>query len=168
MTEQIANAGGMHLSFFLEKGLFAVDILRVREIIAMHEITSLPGMPTEIKGVINLRGKIIPVLDLRIKLGLSAADFDRFTCIVVVDMETEDGSIAHVGCIVDSVREVAHLSLEEIQSPPRVNGGQSDDFILGLYKPESHAQVMTILDVQGVLKSLMQEHGEAVETLVGV
>lgn len=152
--ESEQTQSGKFLSFILDRENFAVPILCVREIIAMHSITPLPRLDPEIRGVINLRGKIIPVVDLRMKLGLVTADYDRSTCIVVFDVELEEGSQGNVGCIVNGVREVVSLSLEKIQPPPNVLGHSGSDFIQGLCKLEGSDSVMSILDMDRLLASL--------------
>ena len=151
-TEQ--SESDKYLSFALDEGHFAVQILRIREIIAMHAITPLPRLDPEVRGVINLRGKIIPVIDLRMKLGLTAAAYDRSTCIVVFDVELENGAPGNVGCIVDSVNEVIDLVPDQIQDPPNVVGEAGAEFVHGLCKLESSEKVMSILDMEVLLASL--------------
>ena len=143
---------GKFLTFILSEGDYAVRILQVREIIAMHEITPLPRVPEFVRGVINLRGKIIPVVDLRMRLDLEAKEYDRSTCIVVMDVETPNGAPRNIGCIVNTVSEVVDVKEEDVQSPPSLGKRVRTDYIMGLLKQED--RVVTILDMQNVLASL--------------
>ncbi|MEZ6002569.1 MAG: chemotaxis protein CheW [Planctomycetota bacterium] len=156
-TPTLAGSEDRHLCFVLDGGQFAVQILQVREIIAMHPITPLPGLGAEVRGVINLRGKIIPVLDLRIMLGLHAKEQDRNTCIVVFDASFPDGGTAHIGCIVDSVREVVLLPAEAIQAAPSPKVGGSAAFILGLAKPHPQEPPVSILDIDYLVSDVLEQ-----------
>ena len=102
-------AGGKFLSFQLSKEEYGFDILKVREIIGVVDVTALPNTPAHVRGVLNLRGRIIPVVDLRQRFGMPSAEFTAETCIVVVDSGDEAESSFRVGCIVDSVREVHQM-----------------------------------------------------------
>ena len=105
------------LTFSLGKEEYGVSILKVKELIGMMDITPVPKTPEFIKGVINLRGKIIPVMDLRIKFSMDAQDYDERTCIIVVEIVIK-GSQKLLGVVVDSVSEVVTISDEQIEPPP--------------------------------------------------
>lgn len=163
MTTQVANppvrddAGSKYLTFVLDGGVYGIPILNVREIIAMQPVTPLPRMPMAICGVINLRGKIIPVLDLRTSLSLHAGDIDRSTCIVVLEVEGSDQLSVNIGCIVDAVREVSSVRREDVQDPPSVGTRLDSDYILGLAKSVESDHVVTLLNMQVVLADFMTE-----------
>src|SRR5215470_19269984 len=99
---RVDRRAGKYLTFGLGKEEFAIEVLRVREIMGVQEITSVPQMPEYMKGVINLRGKVVPVVDLRLKFGLPAAEYDQRTCIIVVQVQGESGTIL-MGVVVDGV-----------------------------------------------------------------
>ncbi len=132
------------LSFALEKQTFAVPITSVREINQMTEITPIPKTPSFVKGVINLRGKIVPVVDLKTKLGMTASEASRMTCIVVI--ETESG---RVGAIVDQVSDVVEFADDAIERSVHVSGNQPSDFVNGVGKLDE--RVIVILDIVGAL-----------------
>lgn len=153
------ESGSKFLTFVLEGGVYGIPILIVREIIAMQPVTPLPRMPQAIEGVINLRGKIIPVLDLRKSLGLHAGEHDRSTCVIVLDVETHDQHTVNIGCVVNAVREVSNVKSEDIQEPPSVGTRLDADYILGLAKSEASEHVVTLLDMRVVLSEFMNEAG---------
>lgn len=133
-------SGGRFLTFLLKGETYGVPIHKVREINQMMEITPVPKTPPSVEGVVNLRGKILPVVNLREKLSFERAPYDRETCIVI--LETQMGP---VGIIVDAVREVADLNESQMEVPPQM--GQSHDmkFLSALGKLED--RVIIILDV---------------------
>ena len=153
-------AAGKYLTFFLQGGNYGIPITKVREIIAVQPITALPRMPSAVRGVINLRGKIIPVVDLRSGLGLHAAAHDRATCIIVLDVEVTDQNASHIGCIVDAVSEVVDVQSQELQDPPSIGshtaGSRSrSESILALAKREEDDHVVTLLDMPSILRGLL-------------
>ncbi len=164
-TETKPNASeainGKYLTFKLGTEEFGVQILKVREIIAMQEITPIPSLPAAVKGVINLRGGIIPVVDLRLQLGLTADEFDRNTCIVVteVQMGSED-DLLQIGCVVNAVNEVLTVSESVIEPPPSF--GQSVDVgtLLGIAKIVDQGKVVALLDIDCVLDSIASQAQE--------
>lgn len=155
----LPQAAGKYLTFILDGGHYGTSILGVREIIAVQPITELPGMPSSVKGVINLRGKIIPVVDLRTCLHLQAAEHDRATCIVVLDVDFDGQNTANIGVIVNAVREVADIAADELQPPPSVGGRVSSSYILALAKPEDEEHVITLLNTHQVLSGLFGATG---------
>jgi purine-binding chemotaxis protein CheW len=134
------DKGGKYLTFKLASEEYGLEILKVRELIGVMDITAVPQMPPCMKGVINLRGKVIPVVDLRLKFGLGAADYTDQTCIIVVDVGTE------IGVIVDTVSEVLDIAGDNIDPPPVVNGATDTSFILGLGKVGEAVKILLNID----------------------
>ena len=136
--------GGKYLTFKLDDEEYGVEILKVREIIGMMGITAVPRMPSYMKGVINLRGKVIPVIDLRMKFCLPEAEYTSETCIIVVDVQ---GNL--VGIIVDRVSEVQDIRGENIEDPPSIGTSVDTAFILGMGKSKGNVEIL--LDIDKVL-----------------
>lgn len=141
---------GKYLTFQLANQEYGLVILKVKEIIGMMEITILPRTPEYVKGVINLRGKVIPVIDLRLRFGLNEIEYTEKTCIIVVEIY-ENGLNIQMGIIVDAVSEVLNVSSEEIEPTPRFGVSINTDYILGMAK--SKEGVRTLLDIDKVLVS---------------
>lgn len=137
-----------YLSFRLGKEEFAIKVLSVREIMGMQEVTSVPQTPHYVKGVINLRGKVIPVIDLRLKFGLPAIEYTQRTCIIVVQIEGASGSLS-MGAIVDAVSEVLALHAGDIEDAPDFGDGTSAPYILGMAKLKNKVKIL--LDINMVL-----------------
>ena len=154
------DLAGKYLTFALGKEEYGIGILKVKEIIGMMEITAVPQTPAFVKGVINLRGSVIPVLELRTKFGMPTKEYDDRTCIIVSEVQGGTGQI-QVGMIVDSVSEVLNVVQEEIEPPP-VFGGSSVDTtnILGMAKMKGEVKIL--LDVEHVVSEGMLEHFENV------
>ena len=133
------------LTFRIGKEEFAISIHHVIEIIGIQRITDIPDMPPYVKGVINLRGKVIPVLDVRLRFGLEERPYDDRTCIIVVKLDQNP-----VGLIVDSVSEVIDIPLDQIDPPPSVNKGAESQFVQGLGKVGDTVKI--ILDLEKILK----------------
>lgn len=144
-----SNLGGKYLTFALGHEAYAVDVRKVQEIIRLTSITGVPQMPEFIRGVINLRGKIIPVIDLRIRFGLSTADITDHTCIVVVQIHTGAGGRRETGLIVDSVEEVLNLTAQEIEPTPDFGAQVDTRYLLGMAKVRD--VVKMLLDIDRVL-----------------
>lgn len=153
-----ANRGqaGMYLTFKLADEEYGVEILKVREIIGYMKITAIPQMPGYMKGVLNLRGKVIPVVDLRLKFGLAEAEHTDQTCIIVVDVGTE------VGVVVDTVSEVLDIAAEDIDPAPKVSGGTDTGFILGMGKVGDNVKILLNIN-----KVLSQEEIVAITSAAG-
>ncbi|MGE5422823.1 MAG: chemotaxis protein CheW [Ignavibacteriales bacterium] len=138
-----------YLTFMLGDESYGIPILKVKEIIGMMTITQVPKMPEFMKGVINLRGKIIPVTDLRIKFGLEEMDYHDRTCIIVVEMDTDSGKSVN-GVVVDSVSDVLDIIKENIEPPPSFYGGSLDqDFLTGMGKIKD--KVVMLIDTDKIL-----------------
>ena len=139
---------GKYLTFRLGKEEFGIRVLCVREIMAVQDITAVPGTPPHLKGVINLRGKIIPVVDLRLKLAFPDAPFTQTTCIIVVQV-IQEGEQVQIGIVVDGVSEVLNLAGAEIEDPPDFGEGVDMPFVLGIAKAKGGVKIL--LDIQDVL-----------------
>lgn len=152
-THTAAGARGANenkfLSFRIGKEEFGVEILRVREIIGILGITPLPQTPPYVKGVINLRGKIIPVIELRTRLGIGPREYTDETCIIVVEVSDAGDDRLSMGVIVDSVSEVMDIPRASIEPAPRFGGGLDTNFILGIGKVR--ARVLILLDIDRVM-----------------
>ena len=150
----IANASdtsrlaGKYLTVVLDNEAYGIAVLKVREIIRLQKITPVPQMPAYVKGVINLRGRVIPVIDLRVKFGLNAELAER-TCIVVVQISVEDGRNIQMGLVVDCVEEVVNLTGAEIEPTPEFGARIDTSYLLGLAKVKG--VVKTLLDIQRVV-----------------
>ena len=137
---------GKYLTFSLDNEEFGIGILKVKEIIGIMPITPVPKTPAAVKGVINLRGKVIPVVDLRIKFGLPEAEPTERTCIVVVDVTTGDQS-RQMGVVVDSVSEVLNIKAEEIEDSPQFGGSAvNTDYIVGMAKTGTGVKILMDID----------------------
>ncbi|MCP4744036.1 MAG: purine-binding chemotaxis protein CheW [Actinomycetales bacterium] len=151
---QTHAAEGKYLTFMLDGGHYGIPILHVREIIAVQPITPLPRMPESVRGVVNLRGKIIPIIDLRTALGLHAEANDRSTCVIVLEVDLGDHVPASIGCVVNAVTEVSDISAEELQPPPAIAGKSELDSIRALAKAEESDHVVSLLDMEPILSGL--------------
>jgi len=141
---------GKYLTFTLADEEYGIGILKVKEIIGMMAITSVPRTPDFVKGVINLRGKVIPVIDLRLKFGMPAIDYTDRTCIIVVEIDADDMTI-QIGIVVDSVSEVLNIKEEEIENAPSFGTSINMDYILGMAKIDSGVKIL--LDIDKVLSA---------------
>jgi purine-binding chemotaxis protein CheW len=150
-----AQSAGKYLTVVLESEAYGVAVLKVREIIRLQKITPVPQMPDYVKGVINLRGRVIPVIDLRLKFGLKAEIAER-TCIVVVQVKLPSGQNLQMGLIVDSVEEVVTLAQNEIEPTPDFGTRIDTSYILGMAKVKG--VVKTLLDIDRVVAPETVEH----------
>jgi len=140
-TTAIHEAAGKYLTFVLEQEEYGIEILKVREIIGMVEVTVVPQAPHYIKGVINLRGKLIPVADLRLKFGMEEKVYDEETCIIVLDVS---GRL--IGAIVDTVSEVLDLSGDQIEPAPDFGSKLDTEYILGMGKIGDRVKILLDID----------------------
>ncbi|WP_022663872.1 chemotaxis protein CheW [Desulfospira joergensenii] len=141
---------GKYLTFTLADEEYGIGILKIKEIIGMMPITSVPRTPDFVKGVINLRGKVIPVMDLRLRFGMEAMDYTERTCIIVVEMEGVSGTV-QIGIVVDSVSEVLNVKKEDIEETPAFGTRLNTDYILGMAKMENRVKIL--LDIDQVLNA---------------
>ena len=144
----VPSAAGKYLTFMLGRESYGIPALKVRTIIRLPDITPVPQMPDYIRGVINLRGKVIPVLDLRLKFHLSDGAFNERTCIIVLQVGFPAGSTTQVGIIADAVEEVVLIPHNDVESSPNFGANLSTECILGMAKVRG--AVKTLLDVDRV------------------
>ena len=138
------NTTQQYLTFGLGEEVFALETGSVREVIELVPVTRIPKTPPFMRGVINLRGHAVPVVDLRIKFDMPKAQDTVNTCIIIVDVEVE-GENCHMGAIVDSVREVFEMGSDQINPPPRMGTSIRADFIKGMGK--QNEEFIMILDI---------------------
>ena len=145
-----AQAGkeGKYLTFVLNEEEYGIGIIKIKEIIGMMPITSVPQTPEFVKGVINLRGKVIPVVDLRLRFGMTSIDYNDRTCIIVVEIEGQAGTVM-IGIVVDAVSEVLNIKAEDIEDTPAFGTTLDTDYILGMAKMEGGVKIL--LDIDQVL-----------------
>ena len=156
-----AARAGKYLVFQLDREEFGVCVLKVREIMGLQEITAVPQTPAYVKGVINLRGKVVPVIDLRAKFGLEQAEYTQRTCIVVLEVAAAGRSVM-MGVIVDGVSEVLNVQDNEIEDPPEFGAGTKVPFVLGLAKVKGKVKILLDIDKALSLEDLTGisfEHG---------
>jgi purine-binding chemotaxis protein CheW len=139
---------GKYLTFNLGEETYGLQILKVQEIIGMQEITKVPRTPEYVKGVINLRGKVIPIIDLRRKFRMEEVEISRKTCIIVVQVQRGDAEVI-MGIIVDEVSEVLEIGAEEIEPAPSFGTQVDTAFILGMAKMKDEVKIL--LDIDRVL-----------------
>ena len=137
---------GKYLTFTLHQESYGIDVLKVREIIRQTTITAVPQMPAHVRGVINLRGKIIPVMDLRLRFGFADAANTEHTCIIVVQVKLPDAKAVQMGLIVDGVEEVANIAGADIEDTPDFGGQISTDYIVGMAKVKGAVKVLLDID----------------------
>jgi len=136
-----------YLTFTLDAEVFALDIGKVREVLDFSSVTKVPQMPEFMRGVINLRGNVVPVVDMRLKFGMAVTEKTVNTCIIIVEVAI-DGEITILGAMADSVQEVLDLEQEQIEPAPRIGTKLNTDFILGMGKRDE--QFIIILDVDRI------------------
>lgn len=143
---------GKYLTFLLGREEFAIQVLKVREIMGIQDITAVPQTPTYVKGVINLRGKVIPVVDLRLKFCLPEIEYTQRTCIIVVQVQAA-GVALHTGIIVDAVSEVLTLAAGDIEDTPDFGdgGASAAGYLLGMAKVKGKVKIL--LDIDRVLSA---------------
>jgi purine-binding chemotaxis protein CheW len=150
LTQTKAKAG-KYLTFALGKEEFGIAILKVREIIGYMTITAVPQMPDYVKGIINLRGQVIPVVDLRSRFGMETKEITDQTCIIVVDIHQSNRSF-FAGLVVDHVQEVLNIEGSNIDDAPQFGTDVNTDFLLGIGKAGS--AIKLLLDIDRVLEGM--------------
>ena len=157
-VKAMADREGKYLTFSLADEEYGIGILKIKEIIGMLPITSVPQTPGFVKGVINLRGKVIPVMDLRLRFGMPAIDYSERTCIIVVEIAGQAGTV-QIGIVVDAVSEVLNIKGEDIEETPTFGAKLNTGYILGMAKMEGGVKIL--LDIDQVLSgdelSLLEE-----------
>ncbi|MFZ3048745.1 MAG: chemotaxis protein CheW [Desulfatirhabdiaceae bacterium] len=145
---EVSTIEGKYLTFTLGQEEYGIGIKKIREIIGLMSITAIPEMPAYIRGVINLRGRVIPVVDLRLRFSMPEIDYTERTCIVVVEMESADGH-ATIGIVVDAVSEVMNIKAGDIENTPAFGTRLNTDYILGMAKMGKGVKIL--LDIDRVL-----------------
>jgi len=148
-VKAMKDKDGKYLTFTLAEEEYGIGILKIKEIIGMMAVTTVPQTPDFVKGVINLRGKVIPVMDLRLRFGMEAIDYTERTRIIVVEIEGSSGTI-QIGIVVDSVSEVLNIKGEDIEETPTFGTKLNTDYILGMAKMEGGVKIL--LDIDRVLR----------------
>ena len=149
-TKAMTDKEGKYLTFTLADEEYGIGILKIKEIIGMMQITSVPKTPSFVKGVINLRGKVIPVVDLRLRFGINKIEYTERTCIVVVEIEGQSRTVM-IGIVVDAVSEVLNIKGEDIEETPTFGTKLNTDYILGMAKVEGGLKIL--LDIDRVLSA---------------
>lgn len=161
MEETNSNSSQQYVTFSLGEELFGVEVTRTREILSLTPVTQVPQTPDYLLGVINLRGQVVPVVDMRLKLGMPAGDDTEDTCIIVVDVQVEGETIT-VGALADAVREVLDIRGDQIEPPPRLGTRLNTEFITGMGKVDE--QFMILLNIDRIFNSeelvLVQDAGQ--------
>lgn len=149
LAPESANAAEQtqFLTFVLDKETFAVGILAIKEIIEYHDLTTVPMMPDAVRGVINLRGSVVPVIDLAVRFGRKPTNVGKRTCIVIVEVNTGESQV--IGVIVDAVNQVLEIPASDIEPPPPFGARIRSDFIYGMGKVDG--KFVILLDVAHVL-----------------
>ena len=150
VVESALAKAGKYLTFKLAAEEYGLEILKVQEIIKMMDITKVPRTPDFVRGVINLRGKVIPVVDLRLKFGMEEKDTTVKTCVIVVQVRRNDATVT-MGIIVDEVSEVLDIAAGEIEEAPSFGSHVDTQFILGMAKTKGGVKML--LDINKVLAS---------------
>ena len=149
-VKPLAKREGKYLTFTLAEEEYGIGILKIKEIIGMMPITSVPQTPAFVKGVINLRGKVIPVIDLRLRFGMGKIDYTERTCIIVVEIDAQTGTVL-IGLVVDSVSEVLNVKGDDIADTPAFGTKLNTEYILGMAKKKGGVKIL--LDIDRVLSS---------------
>jgi|SRR5579871_4485759 len=152
---QADSRSGKYLTFHLGQEEFGIRVLSVREIMGIQEITAVPQTPLHIKGVINLRGKVVPVIDLRLKFGLPEAAYNQRTCIIVTQVPAESGLVL-TGVIVDGVSEVINFAPADIEDTPDFGEAGAGQYLLGMAKVKGKVKIL--LDIDEVLSAQDLHH----------
>jgi purine-binding chemotaxis protein CheW len=162
MAKEKQAGDGQYLTFKLEDEVYALEITQIREVLDNTKITKVPKTPDFMKGVINLRGGVVPVVDMRLKFGLTATEFTVDTCIIIAEI-TVDNEETLIGALADQVREVLEIDPSQIEPPPRIGTRMDTDFIKGMGKHND--EFIIILDIVKVFSqqelSMVQQASEA-------
>ncbi|MBU2513302.1 chemotaxis protein CheW [bacterium] len=173
MAEQDTIDTNQYLTFKLSEEIFALDIAKVREVLEFSKVTKVPQTPDMMIGVINLRGSVVPVINLRLKFGMGESERTVNTCIIIIEVSIED-EVTMIGALVDSVNEVMDMDAEDIEPPPKIGTQLKTEFIKGMGKQEERFVIILDIEkifsmeelaiVQDVTKEESLQSIEAVET----
>lgn len=160
MELAVNNEMNQYLTFILDEEVFALEIGKVREVLDFTTVTKVPQTPEFMRGVINLRGSVVPVVDMRLKFGMSQTEKTVNTCIIIVEIEI-DGEITVLGALADSVREVLEMDEDQIEPAPKIGTRLKTEFIRGMGRQEE--RFIILLDIDKIFSSdelaLVQEAG---------
>ena len=143
------SIAGKFLTFLLGSESYGIEVLSIREIIRMQQVTPVPKMPEHVRGVINLRGKVIPIIDLRVKLALPLTETTERTCVIVLDIQPEAGENTLLGIVVDAVEEVVNIDSDQIEPSPDFGTDISREGCIGI--ATRNEGLMTLLDIKKVV-----------------
>lgn len=144
-VKTLTMSTGKYLTFELGQETYGIGILKIKEIIGMMAITPVPRTPDFVKGVINLRGKVIPIIDLRLKFGMEEIEYADRTCIIVVEIESMESTVL-IGVVVDSVSEVVNIKEDEIEETPAFGTELNTEYILGMAKLDGGVKILLDID----------------------
>jgi purine-binding chemotaxis protein CheW len=144
-AREVSSLAGKYLTFALAGEEYGLPVLKVREIIKILDITVVPQAPQHVKGVINLRGKVIPVVDLRLKFGFASQDYDERTCIIVIEVALQSSKVM-MGVVVDAVSEVLTITSDEIEATPEFGEHVNTEFMRGVAKIKGRVKFLLDLD----------------------
>jgi purine-binding chemotaxis protein CheW len=168
MAQEKMAGEGQYLTFKLSEEVYAIEIIRVREVLDYTKVTKVPNTPDFMEGVINLRGGVVPVVDLRLKFGMDSTRKTVDTCIIIADVTVDDEQTL-IGALADSVKEVIDLEADHIEPAPKIGTRIDTDFIQGMGKRDG--EFIIILDINKVFSvnefSMVQAAGETVPAAVG-
>ena len=150
MTKDLATLGGLYLTFKLGEEMFSLDVFQVREVLELIAIARVPRAPEFLRGVINVRGSVVPVVDLRTKFGMSRTESTLHTRIIVMELNL-DGEVTVVGALADSVHDVAEIDAAQIEPPPRIGSRWQTEFVKAIGK--RNEDFLMILDIDRVFSS---------------
>jgi purine-binding chemotaxis protein CheW len=150
MSIGVTSEAGQYLTFKLGDEVFALDISKVREVLDFTTVTKVPQTPDFMLGVINLRGSVVPVVDMRLKFGMSPTEATVNTCIIIVEIDIDDETTV-LGALADSVREVMEIEPDQIEPPPRIGTRLKTKFIKGMGKRDN--ELIIILDIDKVFSA---------------
>jgi purine-binding chemotaxis protein CheW len=145
-SDSLQSLAGKYLTFRLQNEFYGIQVLKIREIIRLQPITPVPQMPSYLKGVLNLRGKIIPVIDLRLKLAMGEGEDTEHNCVIVVKIDLPNKPSSQMGLIVDGVEEVTNISADEIEPPPDFGTTLDTAFIHGMAKVKGAVKTLINID----------------------
>ncbi len=145
IQNEMKNRAGKYLSFSLGEEDFGIGIIKIKEIIGMMPVTAVPYAPEFVRGVINLRGRVIPVIDLRCKFDMPTVEYTDRTCIIIVEVDG-GGKMLEMGIVVDSVSEVLNIKGENIEDPPALGAVTKTNYILGMAKLEDSVKILLEID----------------------
>ncbi len=148
MVEAIANETTQYLSFNLGDEVFALDIGKVREVLEFTSVTKVPQTPDFMRGVINLRGGVVPVIDMKTKFGMGETEKAINTCVIITEVELDDGELTVLGALADSVQEVFDMHIEDIEPAPKLGTQLNTEFLLGMGKKDD--EFVLLLDIDKV------------------